>query len=56
MWAVVKIQRWFRKYKIKKDARREARKKVSSTKERWRKKAEGEQYSCTVQVYSVQYR
>ena len=44
MWAVVKIQRWFRKYKIKKAARSEAKKKVSNTKERWRKKAEGEQY------------
>ena len=44
MWAVVKIQRWFRKFKIKKAARSEAKKKVSSTKERWRKKAEGEKY------------
>ena len=44
LWAVVKIQRWFRKFKIKKAARSEARKKVSSTKERWRKKAEGEKY------------
>ena len=44
LWAVVKIQRWFRKFKIKKAARSEAKKKVSNTKERWRKKAEGEQY------------
>ena len=41
---MVKIQRWFRKFKIKKAARSEAKKKVSNTKERWRKKAEGEQY------------
>ena len=44
MWAVVKIQRAFRKYRGRKEARQEAKQKVSSTKERWRKNAEGEQY------------
>ena len=44
MWAVVKIQRAFRKYRLRREARHAAKKKVSNTKERWRKKAEGDQY------------
>ena len=44
MWAVVKIQRAFRKYRLRREARYAAKKKVSNTKERWRKKAEGDQY------------
>ena len=44
LWAVVKIQRAFRKYRGRKEARQEAKQKVSSTKERWRKNAEGDQY------------
>ena len=44
MWAVVKIQRAFRKYRLRREARHAAKKKGSNTKERWRKKAEGDQY------------
>ena len=40
----MKIQRAFRKYRVRKEARVEAKKKVSNTKERWKKKAEGDQY------------
>ena len=44
LWAVVKIQRAFRKYRLRGEARQAAKKKVSNTKERWKKKAEGDKY------------
>ena len=44
MWAVVIIQRAFRNYRKRREARLQAKKKVSNTQERWRKKAEGDQY------------
>ena len=44
IWAVVIIQRAFRNYRKRQVARLQAKKKVSNTKERWRKKAEGDQY------------
>ena len=44
IWAVVIIQRAFRNYIKRKLARLQAKKKASNTKERWRKKAEGDQY------------
>ena len=44
IWAVVIIQRAFRNYVKRKLVRLQAKKKVTNTKERWRKKAEGDQY------------
>ena len=44
IWAVVIIQRAFRNYRKRQEARLQAKKKVSNTQERWRKKAEGDQY------------
>lgn len=44
IWAVVIIQRAFRNYVKRKIVRQQAKKKVSNTKERWKKKAEGDQY------------
>ena len=41
---MVIIQRAFRNYVKRKIVRQQAKKKVSNTKERWKKKAEGDQY------------
>ena len=39
MWAIVKIQRAFRKYRLRGEARQENKKKISNTRERWRRQA-----------------
>ena len=56
IWAVVIIQRAFRNYRKRQEARIQAKKKVSNTQERWRKKAEGDQYKPPPQPPSPRAR
>ena len=44
MWAIVRIQRSFRRFQKRKQELNEAKKKMESTKERWKKKIEGADY------------
>ena len=44
MWAIVRIQRCFRRFIKRKRDQLEAQKKMANTKERWKKKIEGEEY------------
>jgi len=44
MWAVVRIQRCFRRFVKRKQEHVQAKKKMATTKERWKKKIEGEDY------------
>ena len=42
MWAVVRIQRCFRRFVKRKKERIQAKNKMANTKERWKKKIEGD--------------
>ena len=46
MWAVVRIQRCFRRFVKRKQELLQAKKKMATTKERWKKKIEGEDYKA----------
>ena len=44
LWAVVKLQRFVRRYMLRMKKRKEGRIKMMETRERWRKKIEGPNY------------
>ena len=46
MWAIVRIQRCFRRFVKRKQAVLQAKKKMANTKERWKKKIEGDDYKA----------
>ena len=44
IWAIVRIQRCFRNFRKRREKRQEGERKAAETKERWKKKIEGEDY------------